>query len=64
MYNDCIELMKDYFSKDTQWRNKYVKNIKTFDWNFEYNGDSLAGTGNKYVDQLLESFVITQMVVI
>lgn len=60
----CIELMKDYFSKDTQWRNKYVKNIKTFDWNFEYNGDSLAGTGNKYVDQLLESFVITQMVVI
>lgn len=60
----CIELMKDYFSKDKQWRNKYVKNIKTFDWNFEYNGDSFVGTGNMYVDQLLEGYVVTQMVVI
>ncbi len=31
----AIELMKDYFSKDTMWRNKYVKNISTFDWDFE-----------------------------
>jgi hypothetical protein len=60
----CIELMRDYFSRDKMWRNKYVKNVKTFDWNFEYNGDSFVGTGNMYVDKLLEAFVLTQMVVI
>jgi hypothetical protein len=60
----CIELMRDYFSKDKEWRNKYIKNIQTFDWNLEYNGDSFSGTGNVYVDQLLETYVLTQMVVI
>lgn len=60
----CIELMRDYFSRDKMWRNKYVKNVKTFDWNFEYNGDSFLGTGNLYVDKLLDAYVLTQMVVI
>jgi hypothetical protein len=60
----CIELMKDYFSKDKNWRNKYIKNIQTFDWNFEYSSDAFSGTGNVYADQLLESYVLTQMVVI
>jgi hypothetical protein len=60
----CIELMKDYFSKDKEWRNKYIKSIQTFDWNFEYNSDSFGGTGNVYVDQLLDKYVLTQMVVI
>lgn len=60
----CIELMRDYFSKDKTWRNRYVKNIQMFDWQFEYNSDAYKGTGNAYVDQLLSSYVITQMVVI
>jgi len=60
----CIELMRDYFSKDKNWRNKYLSNIQTFDWNFEYNSDSFKGTGNVYVDQILSSYVLTQMVVI
>lgn len=60
----CIELMKDYFSNDKNWRNKYIKNIQTFDWNFEYNSDTFTGTGNAYVDQLLDAYVLTQMVVI
>ena len=60
----CIELMKDYFSNDKNWRNKYIKNIQTFDWNFEYNEESFRGTGNVYVDQILLSYVLTQMVVI
>lgn len=60
----CIELMRDYFSKDKEWRNKYIKNIQTFDWNFEYNSDTFSGTGNAYVDQLLDTYVLTQMVVI
>lgn len=60
----CIELMKDYFSKDKEWRNKYLTNLQTFDWQFEYSQDSYTGTGNVYVDQILSSYVLTQMVVI
>ena len=60
----CIELMKDYFSKDKIWRNKYIKAIKTFDWEFEYNSGTYSGTGNLYADQLLLPYVINQMVVI
>jgi hypothetical protein len=59
-----VELMKDYFSKDKVWRNKYIKSIKTFDWSFEYNASASKGTGNLYVDQLLNPYVITQMVLI
>ena len=60
----CVELMKDYFAKDTVWRNKYVKNIQTFDWQFEYAGDAYSGTGNQLADKLLNPYVLTQMVVI
>lgn len=60
----CIELMKDYFSKDKVWRNKYVKNIQTFDWKFEYDTTTFSGTGNNYADQLLLPYVINRMVVI
>lgn len=60
----CIELMKDYFAKDKTWKNKYVKNIQTFDWQFEYSDDATKGTGNLYADQLLSSYVISSMVVV
>lgn len=60
----CIELMKDYFAKDRAWNNKYVKRIQTFDWNFEYDTTAYYGTGNKYVDQLLAPYLLTQMVVV
>lgn len=59
----CIELMKDYFNKD-MWRNKYIKNIQTFDWSFEYSGQASVGTGNLYVDQLLSPYVLSQAMVI
>jgi hypothetical protein len=59
-----IELMKDYFSKDKAWRNKYLHSIQTFDWHFEYNQESYRGTGNVYVDQILLPYVINQMIVI
>jgi hypothetical protein len=58
----AVELMKDYFSKDTMWRNKYVKNISTFDWDFEYTGDAYTGTGNAYADSLLADYVLTTKV--
>lgn len=60
----CVVLMGDYFSKDRKWREKYVKNIQTFDWQFEYNSDAFKGTGNAYADQLLNQYVVNNMVVI
>jgi hypothetical protein len=60
----CIELMKDYFSQDKTWRHKYLKNIQTFDWQFEYNSEVYSGTGNAYADQLLADYVLNQAVII
>lgn len=60
----AIELMKDYFSKDTVWRNKYIQSIQTFDWNFKYADQSFSGTGNNYADQLLSDYVLSKSVVI
>ena len=59
----CIELMRDFFNKDG-WRNRYIKSISTFDWQFEYGTQSSTGTGNLYVDQLLSPYVLSQMMVI
>lgn len=60
----CVELMKDYFSKDTVWRAKYVNSVQSFDWHFEYNAEAYRGTGNVYVDQILLPYVLTQLMVI
>lgn len=60
----CVELMKDFFSKDSVWTNKYIKSIQTFDWKFDYSSDATSGTGNAYADKLLDQYVITQMVLI
>lgn len=58
----AVELMKDYFAKDTVWRNKYIKNISTFDWDFEYTSEAYAGTGNAYADRLLANYVMVSKV--
>jgi hypothetical protein len=58
------ELMKDYFSKDNLWRNKYVNKISTFDWDFEYGSGATSGTGNLYADQLLSDYVVSKVLLI
>lgn len=55
-----IELMKDFFAKDNTWKNQYIENIQTFDWQFEYNGQVFLGTGNAYADRLLSGFVVNK----
>ena len=60
----AIELMKDFFSKDTVWKNQYIKNIQTFDWQFEYNSDVLSGTGNAYADKLISGYVMDKVEII
>jgi hypothetical protein len=59
-----IELMKDYFSKDNLWRNKYISKISTFDWDFEYGSGATSGTGNLYADQLLSDYVVSKVILI
>jgi hypothetical protein len=60
----CIILMGEYFSKDSTWKNKYVQHVQSFDWQFEYFDDVFRGTGNLYVDQLLQPYVINGMMII
>lgn len=55
-----IELMKDFFAKDMVWKNQYVQNIQTFDWQFEYNSEAFVGTGNAYADRLLGDYVVNK----
>jgi len=55
-----IELMKDFFAKDMVWKNQYVQNIQTFDWQFEYNSEAFTGTGNAYADRLLGDYVVNK----
>lgn len=58
----CIILIKQFFDKDRAWKDKYVKNISTFDWKFEFMEDAHRGTGNLYADQLLSPYVLSGMV--
>ena len=58
----CIILIQQFFEKDKEWRNKYVKSISTFDWKFDFMEDAHRGTGNLYADQLLQPYVINGMV--
>jgi len=46
------------------WKNQYIKNIQTFDWQFEYNSDIYKGTGNSYVDTLLSDYVLDKIAII
>jgi hypothetical protein len=58
----CIILIKQFFDQDRAWKDKYVKNISTFDWKFEFLQDAHKGTGNLYADQLLSPYVLNGMV--
>ncbi len=59
-----IELMKDFFSKDNLWKNQYISNVQTFDWQFEYSSEVFGGTGNAYADKLLADYVIDKASII
>jgi hypothetical protein len=59
----CKILMQQYFEQDRAWKDKYVKNISTFDWKFEFMEDAHRGTGNLYADQLLAPYITNGMVV-
>ena len=58
----CIILIQQFFDKDKEWRNRYVKSVSSFDMRFEFMEDAHRGTGNLYADQLLQPYVISGMV--
>ena len=59
----CKILMQQYFEQDRAWKDKYVKNISTFDWKFEFSDRATNGTGSLYADQLLSPYVTNGMVI-
>lgn len=60
----ALMLMKDYFSKDNIWRARYVNSISYGDTDMEFSKQAFKGTGNFYVDKLLDEFKSTNMAVI
>lgn len=60
----CIQLMGHYFAKDRMWADRYLKNISTFDWDFEYSDEVYKGTGCAYADKLLGEFVLSSTMLI
>ena len=60
----ALMLIKDYFSKDHIWRTRYVNNVSFGDTDMEFSKLAFRGTGNFYVDKLLDEFKSTNMAVI
>ena len=54
-----IQLMGHFFAKDRLWADRYLKNISTFDWDFEYSEEAYRGTGCAYADKLLTEYVMS-----
>jgi hypothetical protein len=59
-----VMLMKDYFGKDNIWRARFVQNVSFGDTDMEFSKLAFRGTGNFYVDKLLDEFKSTNMAVI
>jgi hypothetical protein len=60
----CIQLMGHYFGKDRMWADRYLKNVSTFDWDFEYSDEAFRGTGCAYSDKLLSNYVLSSALLI
>ena len=60
----ALMLMKDYFGKDNIWRARYVNSISFGDTDMQFSKLAFRGTGNFYVDKLLDEFKTTNMAVI
>jgi hypothetical protein len=59
-----VMLAGDYLSKDAEWRNKYLKKIQLGEIDFELDSGAFTGTGNVIVDQILDQYRNTGIVII
>ncbi len=60
----ALMLVRDYFSKDHIWRSRFVQSVSYGDTDMEFSKLAFRGTGNFYVDKLLEEYKSTNMAVI
>lgn len=60
----AVLLSKDYFCKDGAWTAKYVDAIQSAGVSFDFAPTKWSGTGNFYVDKILDDYVILPLMVI
>jgi len=58
------ELAGDYWCNDNKWRESYVESIKNESYSMKFDKEVFSGTGNSYVDAILEDFLITRSVIL
>jgi hypothetical protein len=59
-----VLLAGDYLSRDSEWRQKYLNKIQLGEINFELDSGAFTGTGNAIVDQILDQYRNTGIVII
>jgi hypothetical protein len=52
----ALMLIQDFFSKDNAWRAKYVTDVTYGDSDMKFSKLAFKGTGNFFVDKLLDEF--------
>lgn len=60
----AVLLVNDILSNDYNWRNKYLKKVDLSEISFEMAGGAFNGTGNIMVDNILDQYRNTNIVVI
>lgn len=57
-------LADDYFCKEIAWKKQFVQQINASDWRIVYDKRQFNGTGNFFVDQILDKYRSIGMVLI
>lgn len=60
----AVMLMKDFFGKDHAWRTRYVQDVSFGDTDMKFSKLAFRGTGNFYVDKLLDHYKTPNIAVI
>jgi hypothetical protein len=57
-------LIEDFFCRDRAWREKWALKFKSGDWSVDLDPRVFSGTGNSYVDAILDDYTWHRMVII
>ena len=60
----AVLLAGDYLSQDSEWRQKYLTKVQIGSINFQLDTGAFTGTGNVIVDQILDQYRNTGIVII
>jgi hypothetical protein len=60
----AVILAGDYLAQDSQWRQKYLQKVNLSEISFELAKGAFNGTGNAIVDQILDQYRNTGIVII